>query len=230
MGDGLLTIDEAARLTGLSPDMIRSRIGSGDLRAHSVEVDGESETRVLLDDVRRLTAAGPDGATVSPPRQEEEPAQAGELNPDREAVPPSAALMSSPAPASTEVRELAVGLAAELFQRWELAMDQRFRAELQLRLEAALAHREHQARDLGEEVEQRRKWWQNPWRTRHGPYGYETWERERTLIRQTREVAEMERQITEMHDRLRELGQPPREIELTVEPQGEVPASEAQAE
>ena len=67
MGDGLLTIDEAARLTGLSPDMIRSRIGSGDLRAHSVEVDGESETRVLLDDVRRLTAAGPDGATVSPP-------------------------------------------------------------------------------------------------------------------------------------------------------------------
>ena len=99
--------------------------------------------------------------------------------------------------APAEMRQLAAGLADELFQRWELAMQRQFKDELTVRLRSESEHRQRQVADLREEVEQRAE-------ERFGPLGrkvvgtadrYATWERARTLARQSREVTEMERQM-----------------------------------
>ena len=108
-------------------------------------------------------------------------------------APPRTALVAAPA----EMRQLAAGLADELFQRWELAMQRQFKDELTVRLRSEIEHRQRQVADLREGVEQRAE-------ERFGPLGrkvvgtadrYATWERERTLARQSREVTEMERQM-----------------------------------
>ncbi len=216
MDRDLVTVEEAARISGSSPAAIRRRISAGELEARSVEVRGRLEVRLPLDQVRRLKA-GPAGVARPPAPAPQAPAAAPPAEP--EPAPQPAPEAQAPGPgagastslaqvAPTEIRQLATELAEELFQRWELAMDQRFQQELKIRLEAELAHREHQVQDLSEEVEQRVELWKNPWPRNKG-YNQDTWERERTIIRQSREVREMERQIEEMRQRLRELGHTP---------------------
>lgn len=78
-------------------------------------------------------------------------------DPDPAASAPTAALVVPPGPAalalgSGEIRQFATELATQLFARWELALQEQFRAELGLRLEAELEHREREAGQLREEV------------------------------------------------------------------------------
>gem|GEM_PF-6687302 len=128
-----------------------------------------------------------------------------------------------------EIRALASGLADELFQRWELAMQQRFEEELTLRLKSELEHRQHQAAVLREEVDQRARGAFGPGGTRVVGMAdlYATWERDRKLINQSREVAEMERQMAEMHERLRALGADFDESTVTVDPSEHDPRTQS---
>lgn len=206
-----LTLAEAAERAGLSVPEISLRIGAGDLPTRLVEVEGREEVRIVAADVDRLMRERAPGATAEPAGASASPA-------DRPAAAQLAGTGRSELAASPEVRRLAASLADELFSRWELAMQQQFKEELALRLKSELDHRERQAADLREEVEQRAG-------ARFGPRGrqvvgaadlYATWERRRTLIRQSREVAEMERQIQEMRQRLEGLGEPPEGSTLTV--------------
>jgi hypothetical protein len=186
--------------------------------------------RVLLEDMDGLggNPTGPDSqrreqGTNTPPVPDAADAPA----------PDSSAMVNQPQMGSAlsmtpEIRALASGLADELFQRWELAMQQRFEEELKLRLKSELEQRQRESAVLREEVDQRA-------RGAFGPGGkkvlgmadlYATWERDRKLINQSREVAEMERQMAEMRERLRELGADPDESTVTVDPNNQDPKSQ----
>jgi len=108
-----------------------------------------------------------------------------------------------------EIQQLAGELATQLFQRWEVALQEQFREELGLRLEAELEHRAHEARTLRTEVDERRQRLDNPWRTRHGAWGHATWEVEQTINRQSADLEQTEREIRELRERLRALGHEP---------------------
>jgi DNA repair exonuclease SbcCD ATPase subunit len=130
---------------------------------------------------------------------------------------------------SGEIHQFAAELATQLFQRWELALQEQFRAELGLRIEAELEHREHEARQLREEVQERQQRFDNPWPTRHGAWGHATWEMENTIRRQASELAETERQMALLRQRLQELGRAPEEITVTVYEHTESQAFEGSA-
>ena len=86
---------------------------------------------------------------------------------------------------------------------WEFALREQVRASAALRLQADLVRQERRARVLREEVEVRPPVLENPWRSRHGPYAGATEEMERTLSRERSELAEMERQLCQIRQRLR---------------------------
>jgi hypothetical protein len=212
-----------ARRTGLPLEVIRRRIVAGAVPTRTVERDGQLEVRVAADDVSHF--GGGSAASTMPPQSGPRTAGAGvPEQPAPEVARSGADLAPSPtgtslSPGSLEIRELAAGLADELFQRWELSMQEQFREELKVRLQSELEHRRRQTADLQEEVEQRAQ-------GRFGPRGtrvmgmadrYATWERERTLTRQSRELAELERQMAEMRQRLEELGLTNDEATLTVD-------------
>jgi len=123
-----------------------------------------------------------------------------------------------------EIRALAAELATQLFERWELALHEQFQAELGIRLEAELEHREHEARQLREEVRERRQRIDNPWPTRHGAWGHATWEMENTVRRQAALLAQTERETRMLRERLRELGHPADDPARTVDAQQDEPA------
>jgi len=215
VGEDLLTVDELARQTGRTPDEIRSLIVGGDVPVQAVDVAGRLEVRVAAKNAWRLAKTVPSGSVQ--PRSDAAPTGPGrnvEPESDRDGKLAAASLTVLPddrslTMGSGEIRQLASGLADELFQRWELAMQNQFREELAIRLKSELENRQHQVRDLREEVDQRRE-------GRFGADGtkvtgmadrYATWERERTLLRQSRELEAMERQMRQMQQRLRELGQ-----------------------
>lgn len=161
----------------------------------------------------------------------EETPQAGESMTAEE----TAALSSTPVTphgagavilSSSEIRQFAGELAAQLFDRWESALQEQFQAELGVRLEAELKHREHEARQLRDEVKDRRAIWEGQWSPKH-PRGlsndYSRWEMEQTMRRQASALAETERQMMELQARLRELGYAPDGVTVTVDAQGEIP-------
>jgi len=125
-----------------------------------------------------------------------------------------------------EIQQFAGELATQLFQRWETALHQQFQEELALRLQSELEHREHEARQLREEVEDRRVMWDGVWTKRH-PRGmtsdYATWEIRQQLKRQSAQLAETRRQMRELRERLRELGHELDEEMVTVEAENDVP-------
>jgi len=123
-----------------------------------------------------------------------------------------------------EIRALATELATQLFERWELALREQFQAELGIRLEAELEHREHEARQLRQEVQERRQRIDNPWPTRHGAWGHATWETENTVRRQAAQLAQTEREMRMLRERLRELGHPVDDPALTVDVERDEPA------
>jgi len=144
---------------------------------------------------------------------------------------PAAALVVPPSPAalalsSGEIRQFATQLATQLFARWELALQEQFRAELGLRLEAELEQREREARQLREEVQERQQRFDNPWPTRNGAWGHATWEMENAIRRQASELAETERLMTLLRQRLLELGRAPELITVTVDGPWKAPDSE----
>lgn len=102
-------------------------------------------------------------------------------------TPPSALVSSEMAGAgamainSIDARELVAGL----FERWERALEQRIQAEQRLRFEAELEQRMRQVRDLRQELELTRK-------------------------AQAAELAEREREMMELRNKLREQEQAPR--------------------
>ena len=197
----LLTVENAAQTLGVAPDKVQALILAGSLPYRLVPGEGGTlEVRV-----ERSSLAGlPSGAPTR--------SSAGEVGGQEQGVPdpepPAASAEGYSLTVPQEVRALASGLADELFQRWQLAMETQFRQELAVRLQSELAHRERVIDDLREEVQEREE-------ERFGPGGrrvrgmtdlYATWERRRTLIRQSRELAETERQMSELRARLRELG------------------------
>jgi hypothetical protein len=122
----------------------------------------------------------------------------------------------------SEIRSLATELATQLFQKWELALQEQFRAELGIRLEAELEHREHEARQLRAEVRERRQRIDNPWPTRNKAWGHATWELENTVRRQAAELAQTEREMRMLRERLRELGHPSDGAPVTVDAEPDV--------
>ncbi|MGP8160663.1 MAG: hypothetical protein ACLQGJ_05500 [Candidatus Dormibacteria bacterium] len=179
--------------------------------------------------IRRQAALGDAPATLVTPGGQSalgtEEATQPDLAPAGTAAP-SAVLVASPGEAaltlgSGEIRQFATQLATQLFERWELALQGQFRAELGLRLEAELEHREQEARQLREEVQERQQRFDNPWPTRNGAWGHATWEMENTIRRQASELAETERQMTLLRQRLLELGRAPEEVTVTVAGQWE---------
>jgi hypothetical protein len=205
-------------------ELIRRRIVAGAVPTRTVECDGQLEVRVAADDVSRF--AGGSAASTMPAQagpgaagaggQGEAGAEVARNGTDLAPSPTGTTLSLG----SAEIQELAAGLADELFQRWELSVQAQFREELKVRLRSELEHRRRQTADLQEEVEQRAQ-------GRFGPGGtrvtgmadrYATWERERTLTRQSRELAELERQMAEMRQRLEELGLTNDAATLTVDP------------
>ncbi|MGA9113229.1 MAG: hypothetical protein WB802_05440 [Candidatus Dormiibacterota bacterium] len=158
----------------------------------------------------------------------DEPARAGD-QPAKAADEPSSALVALAGEGTVtlgvgEIRALATELATQLFERWELAVHEQFQAELSIRLEAELEHREHEARQLREEVQERRQRIDNPWPTRHGAWGHGTWEMENTVRRQAAQLAQTEREMRMLRERLRELGHPADDPVLTVDVEQEEPA------
>jgi hypothetical protein len=131
-----------------------------------------------------------------------------------------------------EVQQLAVQLADEFFRPWELALREQFKAEMALRLESELEYHESQAETLTGELSERRVMWEGNWTTLH-PRGTTTdtarWEMEQTIRRQTAELAENERKIQEIHERLRDLGQATDESTVTVYEHDVVPAPHGSA-
>ncbi len=223
----LLTVEELARRTGLSVEEARGRIVAGDPPPRVIDVDGRLEVRVAAEDADRLAESIARGEPDRPaavgqgapgplaPAGGGQPAGGPSESGEPGVAPPGTALVAAPA----EMRQLAAGLADELFERWELAMQRQFKDELTVRLRSEIEHRQRQVADLREEVEQRAE-------ERFGPRGrkvvgtadrYATWERERTLVRQSREVTEIERQMQEMRERLRELGAAPDDATITVD-------------
>jgi len=166
-----------------------------------------------------------EAAGAAPDGPVEVPAEAGETSPAPVASESQSRAVSLRVP---EIRTLAEELATQLFQRWELALQEQFRAELGVRLEAELEHREHQARDLRDEVQERRAIWEGMWSARH-PRGATTdttrWEMEQTMRRQASELAETERQMAELRERLAGLGFPSDGTLVTVEAEGAPPGT-----
>jgi hypothetical protein len=177
----------------------------------------------MADGTTTTLGGGPASEPTATPAS---PASSGEGATHPDPVPagesaPSSALVVSPGVealtlGSGEIRQFATELATQLFQRWELAVQEQFRAELGRRLEAELENREHEARQLREEVQERQQRFDNPWPTRHGAWGHATWEMENTIRRQSSELAETERQMTLLRQRLQELGRAPEEMTVTV--------------
>jgi len=174
----------------------------------------------------------------SPPSPAVETAQAEERNPPEEGAAPASAAPTWPGGGAVilsapEMQQFAGELATQLFQRWESALQQQFQAELGVRLEAELKHREHEARVLREEVQERRALWEGMWSARH-PRGATTdtarWEMEQTIRRRAAELAETERQMRDLRERLRDLGDVPDEVAMTVDARSETPAPEEPAE
>ena len=104
------------------------------------------------------------------------------------------------------VREFAGAISREFgAPPWELAWRSRFQADLGQRLEAELERREHAARDLREDLHGRRAVQGGAWSSQH-PRGLTTdtarWEMELTIRRQRRELAEMERELGELRERM----------------------------
>jgi DNA-binding IclR family transcriptional regulator len=119
------------------------------------------------------------------------------------------------------VREFAGAISRELgAPPWELAWRSRLRADLGQRLEAELERREHTARDLREDLQVRRAVQDVAWSSQH-PRGQATdtarWEMELTIRRQRHELAEMERQLGELRERLVGSELRPRPLKVTVE-------------
>lgn len=204
MEEELLTVAEAAARAGVPEAQAKRLVLSGRVATRIVEVEGRLEVRVEPGEVERLAQSAEAGSP------EESVTGDGNVEPPASGADDSTELTGTgtSALASPEIRQLAAGLADELFQRWELAMQGQFRAELKVRLQSELEHRRRQAEDLQEEVAQREE-------QRFGPGGtkvvgmadrYATWERERALTRQSRELAEIERQMSEMRRRLEDLG------------------------
>jgi hypothetical protein len=147
-------------------------------------------------------------------------------------VPSSSALVAATGsgadvgPIAPEVRQLAAELAEEFFRPWELALRGQFEAEMAHRLESELEQHERQAERLAGELAERRVIWEGTW-TRGHPRGSSTdtarWEMEQTIRHQTAELAENERTIQEIRERLRDLGPAPDESMVTVYDHGEVP-------
>ena len=140
----LLTVEEAARVLGTSTEETRRLVLSGRL-SHLLVAGADGGLEVRLE--RSSVAGCATGAGA------EEPAARAR---DEDAAP--AASGPSPEHALTvapEVRDLAAGLADELFQRWQLAMETQFRQELAVRLQSELKHRERTVEDLREEVTER---------------------------------------------------------------------------
>lgn len=200
MEDGLLTVEGIAQRTGRTAAQVRASIVAGEIATRIVDRDGRLQVMVPEAEAQRLKS-GADARPTAPDSAQAptEPAAAEHAK---------LARAETTAIATPEIRQLAAGLADELFQRWELAMQEQFRAELKVRLRSELEHRQKQAADLQEEVAQRAE-------QRFGPGGakvvgmadrYSTWERERTLTRQSRELMEIERQMREMRERLADLG------------------------
>jgi hypothetical protein len=122
--------------------------------------------------------------------------------------------------AASEVRQFAAELATQLFQRWQVALQEQLRAELERRLAAELKHREKSGRDLAEELTARRQWHdptQTPIRRHWGMYSDSTWEMAQIIKRQSAELAETQRQMEEIRARLRELGREPEDASVTVQ-------------
>ncbi len=228
MGSKLISVESAAHQAGRPLAEVRRLVASGDIPSSKVEVDGRLEVRVALEDVK-IPAPGNDSNGTLPPTRSQGASRTRARRPrvsraDSPPPDPSTALIHQGDTESTisitpEIRQLASGLADELFQRWELAMQRRLEDELKVRLKSELDHRQQQAEDLAEELDQRT-------RGAFGPGGtkiigmvdrYATWERERKLIHQSREFAEMQRQMTEMRERLRDLGVDPDESTITVQ-------------
>lgn len=116
-------------------------------------------------------------------------------------------------------RRFARELAAQLFQRWEVALREQFEAELRLRVRSELRHREETGRPLRAEVAERRARKRDPWNRRYGPYGHATFEMEQALVRQSADLAEVERRMGEIRARLREM-EAGRAGDATPAPQG----------
>lgn len=122
--------------------------------------------------------------------------------------------------AAPEVRQFAAELATQLFQRWQAALQEQLRTELERRLAAELQHRERSGRDLAEELTDRLQWHdptQTPVRRHWGMYSYASWEMGQIIKRQSAELAETQRQMEELRARLRELGRWPEDVSVTVE-------------
>ena len=172
----------------------------------------------------------PDGAGGAAPDSPSEATSAGEAAvpaggvapPDPETGARGGAIMLG----TGELQQFAGELATQLFQRWETALHQQFQKELVLRLRSELEHREIEARNLREEVDDRRVMYEGIWTKRH-PRGmtsdYPTWEVRQQLKRQSAELAEARRQMRELRERLRELGHELEDDMVTVEAESEVP-------
>jgi hypothetical protein len=180
----------------------------------------------------------PAGSPPSPPASPVgEIEQAGEHSPMEEEVPASAAGTSPGGGAvilsPSEIQQFAGELATQLFERWQSALQKQFQAELSVRLEAELKHRQHEAHVLREEVQERRALWEGMWSARH-PRGATTdtarWEMEQTMRRQAAELAETERQMQDLRERLRDLGGVADAATAIVDVQGGPPESREPAE
>jgi DNA-binding IclR family transcriptional regulator len=104
------------------------------------------------------------------------------------------------------VREFAGAISREFgAPPWELAGRSQFRADLGQRLEAELERRERAARDLRQDLHVRRAVQGGAWSSQH-PRGLTTdtarSEMELTIRRQRRELAEMERELGELRERM----------------------------
>ncbi|HXZ98727.1 MAG TPA: hypothetical protein VEK76_00095 [Candidatus Binatia bacterium] len=181
-----------------------------------------------------IPEAAPDPGGVPQTQPAEEDGLGVEPGPLGEVPSPSAPAASTPAPAdvrliASQVQQLAVELAEEYFRPWELALRDQFEAEMALRLESELEDHERQATSLTGELAERRVMWEGTW-TRTHPRGTTTdtvkWEMEQTIRRQTNELAENERRIQEIRERLRELGLASGEGMVTVDAQPDVPDHE----
>ena len=104
------------------------------------------------------------------------------------------------------VREFAGAVSRELgASPWEPAWRSQLRADLGQRLEVELERHELASRDLRGDLHVRRAMQDGAWSSQH-PRGLTTdtarWEMELTIRRQSRELAEMERQLSELRERL----------------------------
>jgi hypothetical protein len=124
--------------------------------------------------------------TVAYEQEVEEEVAAAPLPSLDELTPPSALATSQLAAGSIAINSIdARELVAGLFERWERALEQRIQAEQRLRFEAELEQRLRQVRDLRLELDQTRK-------------------------TQAAQMAEREREMMELRNKVRELEKAPK--------------------